>query len=125
MTSAVSFGYERRPRGRHIALAEYDPDPSVVAVQLVEAPTAEQSAELSFAALQSELGSVPCDENTDRIDKTYVNVSPTEIVVCGTCGRGRAHRGRCPKCGGYAMSLTEIAAYRNDIAKRNGGGDGR
>jgi hypothetical protein len=114
----LNFGYEKRPKGRHVALAT-SPASGWEIVRpgsSQEGETAEQRAGQSYAALRWYLASVPADDSVESIDIHDAAL----VVVCGdpdcagpgSSGRWVGYRGLCPKCAGYAMTLHEIAVHR-------------
>jgi hypothetical protein len=105
--SAVNFGYERRAKGRHVALelVAFDPDPRPL--------SQEERAAKAYGSLAHHLATVPVDEDTDTIE---LRNDAASVVVCGDpecagedgSGRWVGFRDRCPKCGGYAATLGEF-----------------
>jgi hypothetical protein len=74
-------------------------------------------AAAAYAALRCFLSAFECDPRTDRISLRYVR---TELVWCGDHGKQEGFNGRCP-CGGYAMTISEVAAHRERALERGEG----
>jgi len=110
---SVTFGYAKRPRGRHVPLRAA-PDQRR---PIVPASPEGEAAQV-FAALRRHLAQLPVGEDIETTSSP--NDTASVVVVCGDpecegddgTGRWIAFRGRCPKCGGYAAALGEIAKLR-------------
>ena len=59
-------------------------------IRLITPEAAAEATSKAVAALES---------HPDR-ESVALRAEPELMVVCPDCGKGVAHRGRCPKCGG-------------------------
>jgi hypothetical protein len=115
---SVAFGVARRPRGRHVVAAE-EPQLRLVPRAI---GSSEELAAASFSRLRAAIEDVACDASAG--EKVDLHFAQTVFVVCGDHGRAEAFRGRCARCGGYAMTLSEIEAHRRRVAAVRTGSEG-